>query len=230
MQPHTAPSRAPSDQVAHDAAHAAVGMLELVGLPAAVIGPTGRWTAINPRFERLIPNRASKRRGHLRLVSSTADALLCNSLARLAHERDWEDVHAIPVPAADTRPPIILHVIPVRGPATDLLPGAVAIVIAAPVVSRDIPSAAVLQGLFNIDSCRSPRHARGRAAAYHRRNRARPRTVAGDRAQPAQGGARQDRLHAQARSRGHADERVPADRPGRKVNTLPPARERIPIG
>ena len=150
MQPHTAPSRAPSDQVAHDAAHAAVGMLELVGLPAAVIGPTGRWTAINPRFERLIPNRASKRRGHLRLVSSTADALLCDSLARLAHERDWEDVHAIPVPAADTRPPIILHVIPVRGPATDLLPGAVAIVIAAPVVSRDIPSAAVLQGLFNM--------------------------------------------------------------------------------
>ena len=150
MQPHTAPSRAPSDQVAHDAAHAAVGMLELVGLPAAVIGPTGRWTAINPRFERLIPNRASKRRGHLRLVSSTADALLCDLLARLAHERDWEDVHAIPVPAADTRPPIILHVIPVRGPATDLLPGAVAIVIAAPVVSRDIPSAAVLQGLFNM--------------------------------------------------------------------------------
>jgi DNA-binding CsgD family transcriptional regulator len=165
MQPHTAPSPAPSDQVAHDAARAAVGMLELVGLPAAVIGPTGRWTAINPRFERLIPNRASKRRGHLRLVSSTADALLCDSLARLAHERDWEDVHAIPVPAADTRPPIILHVIPVRGPATDLLPGAVAIVIAAPVVSRDIPSVAVLQGLFNM----TPAEARVTRAVAQRR-------------------------------------------------------------
>jgi DNA-binding CsgD family transcriptional regulator len=58
-----------------------------------------------------------------------------------------------------------LHVIPVRGPATDLLPGALAIVIAAPVVSRDIPSVAVLQGLFNM----TPAEARVTRAVAQRR-------------------------------------------------------------
>jgi DNA-binding CsgD family transcriptional regulator len=165
MQPHMAPSRAPSDRVADNAAQAAVGILELIGLPAAVIGPTGRPIASNPRFERLMSNTGSKGRRHLRLVSSTADTLLSESLARLAQERDREDVRAIPVPATDTRPAIILHVIPVHGPAADLLPGVRAIVIAAPVAFRDVPSIAVLQGLFNM----TPAEARVTRAVAQRR-------------------------------------------------------------
>jgi DNA-binding CsgD family transcriptional regulator len=151
MQPQMARPQAPSDRVACDAARVAVvGVLELVGLAAAAIGPTGRLIATNPRFERLMPNAASKCQKHLRLVGGTADVSLCEVLARLAHEQDWEDVRAIPVPAVEARPPIILHVIPVRGPASDLLPGVLAIVIAAQVAPRDIPSDAVLQGLFNM--------------------------------------------------------------------------------
>ena len=151
-------------------------------------------------------------------------------LARLAHERDWEDVHAIPVSAADTRPPIILHVIPVRGPATDLLPGAVAIVIAAPVVSRDIPSVAVLQGLFNM----TPAEARVTRAVAQRRT-----IVETARGLELSQETVRSQLKAALAKTGFTrkldlavtlDERVPADRPGTKVNTLPPARERIPIG
>lgn len=150
MQPYMARPQAPLDHIAHDGARVAVGVLELVGLAAAAIGPTGRLIATNPCFERLMPNAASKCQRHLRLVCGTADVSLCKALAQLAREQDWEAVRAIPVPAADARPPIILHVIPVRGPASDLLPGVLAIVIAAPVAFCDIPSVAVLQGLFNM--------------------------------------------------------------------------------
>jgi DNA-binding CsgD family transcriptional regulator len=149
-RPQMARPQASSDRVARDAARMAVGVLELVGLAAAAIGLTGRLIATNAPFERLMPNAASKCQRHLRLVCGTADVSLCEALARLAHERDWEDVRAIPVPAADARPPIILHVIPVRGPASDLLRGVRAIGVAAPVASREIPSVAVLQGLFNM--------------------------------------------------------------------------------
>jgi DNA-binding CsgD family transcriptional regulator len=137
---------------------------ELIGLPAAALGRSGRPIAVNPRFLRFMPEVATERRRHLRLVAGTAEAELNDTLTRLAHEQDWS-VRAIPLPATDARPPIIMHVIRVRGPARDLFPGVLAIVVATPLAFKGVPAVAELQELFNM----TPAEARVTRAIAQRR-------------------------------------------------------------
>jgi DNA-binding CsgD family transcriptional regulator len=137
---------------------------ELIGLPAAALGRSGRPIAVNPRFLRFMPEVATERPRHLRLVAGTAEAELNDTLTRLAHEQDWS-VRAIPLPATDARPPIIMHVIRVRGPARDLFPGVLAIVVATPLAFKGVPAVAELQELFNM----TPAEARVTRAIAQRR-------------------------------------------------------------
>ncbi len=141
-------ARIESDHPSFESARAAVAALDLIGLPAAVLGRSGRTIALNPRFERLMPDVARESRRQLQLVNATADAQLSDALARLASAQNRESVRSIPIAAADGRPPMILHVISLHG-AQDLFPGALAILVVSPVTPKEVPSAAVLQGLFN---------------------------------------------------------------------------------
>jgi len=152
LQSHMTPARVPSDQHSFECARTAVLAFDLIGLAAAALGRTGRPIAVNPRFERLAPETAKEHR-HLHLVGT--DVLLGHSLRELVpkHDRDKHDrdgVRVIAVPAADGRPPMIMHVIAVRGAARERLPGVHALVVVTPVTPRDIPSSTVLQGLFQM--------------------------------------------------------------------------------
>ncbi len=153
------------DHSARDAARSAVMVLELIGLPAAALGRSGRLIAVNPRLQRLMPELASERRRHLQVVQGTADLLLNETLARLAHEQDWKDIRSIPLSASDARPPTIVHIVPVCGPARDLFPGVLALVIATPLGFKNVPAVAVLQGLYNM----TPAEARATRAVAQRR-------------------------------------------------------------
>jgi DNA-binding CsgD family transcriptional regulator len=149
LQSHMAPPRVPTDQHSLECARAAVMALDIVGLAAAALGRTGRPIAVNARFEQLMPGTTKGQR-HLQLVTTDAEALFNQSLRELASKKDREDLCLIPVPSADGRPPMIMHVMAVRGAARDQLPGVHAILVVTPVASKDIPSAAVLQGLFHM--------------------------------------------------------------------------------
>src|SRR5262245_37216290 len=147
LQSHMAPARVPADLHSLECVRAAVLALDLVGLAAAALGPTGRPITVNSRFEQLMTTRGQR---HLQLVCTDADILFGYSLRELASKGDRHDSSLVPVPAVDGRPPLIMHVMAVRGAARDRLPGVHAIVVVTPVASKDVPSVAILQGLFHM--------------------------------------------------------------------------------
>jgi DNA-binding CsgD family transcriptional regulator len=150
LQSQVSPASAPSEQRVLESARAALMALDVVGLPAAALGRTGRPIAVNARFEKLIPDVARKRRQGLHLVQTTTDALFAQVLARLGPKQDLDGVHLVPIPAADGRPPMLMHLVSVRGAARDALPGVLAIVVVTPLTPKDVPSVATLQGLFQM--------------------------------------------------------------------------------
>jgi DNA-binding CsgD family transcriptional regulator len=138
------PSRQP------DTAHAAVAGLDLIGVAAAALARTGRSIALNAHFERLMPDVAQERGSRLRLTDAMADATLSDAVGRLGSERDARRARLIPVPASGAHPPIIMQLIAVRGAVRDMLAPAHALLIAMPLVAKEPPAAAVLQGLFDL--------------------------------------------------------------------------------
>jgi DNA-binding CsgD family transcriptional regulator len=143
-----APARIPSDHF--EAARTAAVVLDMVGQPAAVLGPNAALLAANSSFERLMPDVASVRRNRLQLASAAADALFVDAVAQLANERDSEMGCSIPIPAANGRSPMIMRLISVHGAARELISGAGVILVAIPIVAKDVPAAEILQGLFNL--------------------------------------------------------------------------------
>ena len=124
--------------------------LETIGLPAAVLRGNGRVYAANPLFESLMPNVAQDRQQRLSFVDRSADALLAQALARLAMHVDAAGVQSIPLAAKYDQPPMVAHVLPVRGLAQDLFFLATTIVIVTPVDRAAVPNAEVLEGLFDL--------------------------------------------------------------------------------
>jgi DNA-binding CsgD family transcriptional regulator len=146
---HMPPSPAPTDQHSLECARAAVLALDLVGLAGAALGRTGRPIAVNPRFEQLMP-QTTKGQRHLQLVCTDADVLFGYPLRELASKSDRDHLCLLPVPAVDGRPPLIMHLMAVRGAARDRLAGVHAILVVMPVTAKDVPPVAVLQGLFQM--------------------------------------------------------------------------------
>jgi DNA-binding CsgD family transcriptional regulator len=162
LQSHMAPPQIPIDEHSLECARAALLALELVGLAAAALGRTGRRIAVNPRFEQLMPETTKGLR-HLQLVNTDADVVFSHSLRELASREDRDEVRLIPIPAADARPPMIMHLMPVRGATRDRLPGVDAILVVTPIIAKDIPSVDILQGLFQM----TPAEARVAHAVAH---------------------------------------------------------------
>lgn len=132
----------------HGSARAAVAVLDLLGLPVAVLGRDAWIIAVNSRFERLIPVPRRDGRKQLQVPNVGANAQLGDVLARMSSRRERHGVRLIPVAATAGQPAMILHVVPVHD--HDLLPDAIAIVLALPLSPKRIPSSSVLQGLFDL--------------------------------------------------------------------------------
>jgi DNA-binding CsgD family transcriptional regulator len=153
LRPHLARSALLAWRLRLEEAKAMTRALAVVGLPAAVIGSTGRLLDVNDAFQPLIPGVVEDRSSGLHIAAEPgADRLLTQALAGLRRRGAAvaETVASIPLPARGERPPIIFHLIPIRGAAHDVFVSATAILVATPVVPRDVPGAEVLQGLFDL--------------------------------------------------------------------------------
>jgi DNA-binding CsgD family transcriptional regulator len=124
--------------------------LETVGLPAAVLRDSGRPVALNPSFERLMPTVVQDRRDRLVLTNSQSDALLSQALDRFRSGIVSKTTSSIPLPARDGRPPIVVHLLPVRGAAHDVFAQGTAIMLVTPVDRAKVATAEVLEGLFDL--------------------------------------------------------------------------------
>lgn len=148
LRPHLARAGALGARVGLDHARTAAETFKIVGLPAASLGSKGKILAANSLFEALMPKVAQDRLARLTLVDDAADALLATALA--APLKLTEAVRSIPIAAADDMPPHVIHLLPVVGSAHDVFAQVSWICLAVPVVPRDVPGAALLQGLFDL--------------------------------------------------------------------------------
>ncbi len=150
LRPHLARAALLSSRLDLKRAQAMAQALAMVGLPAAVLRDGGRLYAANPLFEKLIPAALQDTRARVALVNKAADARLGDAIARLAVPGVAEQSCSIPVPGGEEMPPLIVHLLPVRGAAHDIFARSLAVLIVTPVDKSAVPSAEVLQGLFDL--------------------------------------------------------------------------------
>lgn len=150
LRPHLARAASLSAQLSLERMKTAALTLDLVGLPATMLDGQGRALAVNAGFSRLMPGLARQRLRRLELVNTRADALFAEALQRIAPAGDGASVRSIPIAADETQPATIVHLIPLRRSAHDLFTGAHSILVATRVAPKEVPTADVLQGLFDL--------------------------------------------------------------------------------
>jgi len=151
LRPHLARSALLSARLGLARAQAMADALQTVGLPAAVLRPRGALLAANDLFQKWVPSLFQDHRDRLRLSDAAADALLVEALSRIgAATMPLAAVNSVPVAAGEDRPPMIVHLLPVRGVANDLFTRAAALLVVTPVDKGAVPTAEVLQGLFDL--------------------------------------------------------------------------------
>ena len=150
LRPHLARAMLLSARLDFERARGATQALEAMGLPAAVLDRSGRPLSINASLAGMIPDAAQDRLARLTLTNPAADALLEAALATMGQMRVGAAVRSIPIAQEGDRPPLIVHLSPVRGAAHDVFARASTILVVTPVVLGDAPSAAVVQGLFDL--------------------------------------------------------------------------------
>jgi DNA-binding CsgD family transcriptional regulator len=149
LRPHLARAALVSAQLQLERAKALAEALNIIGLPTAVLRDTGRLLAVNEKFQTLVPQVFQDRRDRVVLASRGPDDLLKAALSRLSLP-GASDTSSIPLSAADDRPPLIVHVLPVRGLARDIFDRGFALVVVTPVEPKKVPTAKVIQGLFDL--------------------------------------------------------------------------------
>ncbi len=129
-----------------------IDALARLGLGAAVLRPGGTVLVANALFEAMESDVARLSRRRLELCDARADDLLAQALARLraAHSASKGAVQSIPLAAQAGWPPLIIHIIPIKGAAHEIFQQAEAVVIVTRVEPRLVPNASVLQGLFDL--------------------------------------------------------------------------------
>lgn len=150
LRPHLARAGFLSARLAIERLGTLTRALETVGLPAAVLGPAGRLLAANELLEKLMPCILRERHGQIEIAEPAANALFVTSLMTLPRQYDTRAVRSIPIAARGDDPPMIMHLVPMRGQANDFFFGARCILIVTPVVPAEVPTAEVIQGLFDL--------------------------------------------------------------------------------
>jgi DNA-binding CsgD family transcriptional regulator len=153
LAPHFSRATLLSMRLGLSRAEVATKLLEQLGLPGAVMRVGGRVLAANAAFTRLIPAIVQDRRDRLTLTDRGADALLVGALDMFAaggSQMGEAAVGSIPIAAREHHLPMILHLLPVQGAGHDIFSQAECIAVVTPVDRAAVPSADLLQGLFDL--------------------------------------------------------------------------------
>ena len=150
LRPHLARAAAVSVRLGLERARSMVETLEAVGMPAAALTADGRALAVNGALEKsdlLLPGA----HGRIVVASPAAHALFEHALQE-TQRAAAPIVRSIPVPTSARQPtPAVLHLVPVRGAAHDVLAGTALLLIATGFGAGAVrPEMPLLHGLFDL--------------------------------------------------------------------------------
>jgi len=152
LRPHIARSALLAARMDFERIRSANLAFETSGLPSAAVASDGTVVDANPRFERMTAQARIGALDRLLLSSKHAQNFLQQSLSML-QMRDPDFVAAarsLPLPAAGDNPAAVIHLVPVRRLARDLFSRATLFVIITALGDKKLPSAHVIQGLFDL--------------------------------------------------------------------------------
>ncbi|RYG88518.1 MAG: LuxR family transcriptional regulator [Alphaproteobacteria bacterium] len=115
-------------------------------LPGGVISETGRVLSCNEELIALAPQITSQSGDRI----AFRDRRLAETFVAALADVGMGVARSIPVRAVEGHPPLVLHVVPLRGAAFDVFTAGTAIVVATSVVQRAQPLASLLSGLFDL--------------------------------------------------------------------------------
>uniref|UniRef100_A0A9E8A0J2 Helix-turn-helix transcriptional regulator n=1 Tax=Bosea sp. NBC_00436 TaxID=2969620 RepID=A0A9E8A0J2_9HYPH len=150
LRPHFARAGLLGRRLAMERARAASQALEMMGLPAAVLGLRGHVLDANGLFQDLMPGVFLDRAARLTLAYGPADDMLATVIAGFERTDLPQLVRSLPIPAWRGTGPMVVHVAPVRGRARDIFSFAGAIIVATPVAAGAGPDAGLIAGLFDL--------------------------------------------------------------------------------
>ncbi|CAN7390278.1 LuxR family transcriptional regulator [Bradyrhizobium sp. LjRoot220] len=149
LRPHLARASLAASRLGFERARAQADALQALGLPGAVLRGRGQVFAANGLFDALVPSLFEDRAQRVTMTDAAADALLAEALGT-SRLRDGRIIKSIPVAATADHVPMVLHVIPVTGAARDIFTQATVLLVVTPVDRAAVPTAEVLQGLFDL--------------------------------------------------------------------------------
>lgn len=128
-------------------------VLNAIGLPGAVIDRKGRLLSANALFETMMPQVVRQGRDRLQLSSKPADALMAAALERLDPELWIGTSASIAIPATvDAPSPAILHMLPIRGLAHDILSNGACLMVISKLDGSGLPAEMLLRNLFDLSA------------------------------------------------------------------------------
>jgi DNA-binding CsgD family transcriptional regulator len=149
LRPHLARSALLAARLGLEQAKSMADALLAIGLPGGVLNSHGRLIAGNALLSALAPAIVQDRWSRVVLSDPKSDSLF---EAALNGPRDSAEAgsRSIPVAAAIDRPAMIVHLLPIKGVANDLFASAQSLLVISPEDRAVVPTAEILQGLFDL--------------------------------------------------------------------------------
>ncbi|WP_044552341.1 helix-turn-helix transcriptional regulator [Mesorhizobium japonicum] len=144
LRPHIARACTLTARLRFAQLHAAVEVLNSVGLPAAALRD-GRLVLANSLFEKLVPDVAKDRRSRLTFQQASADKRWASILDKPAAFRNG----TFPIASTEEHPMFIVHVLPVAGAGRDIFPVADSLMIFASSQTSQKIAPEILLSLFD---------------------------------------------------------------------------------
>ncbi|MCJ8056688.1 helix-turn-helix transcriptional regulator [Shinella curvata] len=156
LRPHISRAALLAAKLRHQQAVGAVESLDLANVPAAIVGYGGNVIAANHRFCLFETQISIGPRERLCITHPDADNLLREALFRLAWDQAEIGTMSIPIPAVlEDEKPLIVHIVPTRGQARDLLGPMTVLVIVTQMGTGEVVKASLLRALFDLSPAES---------------------------------------------------------------------------
>lgn len=149
LRPHLARAALLSTRLGFERVRAAIGALEMIGLPAVALAQDGRALAANSGFLASAPGVSIGAYDQVQFSNPAAQAIFAEALvakpASLA-----KTGRSIPVARTARDAPFVAHVLPMRRAGLDVFSGAVSILFLTPLTQQISPAPELLQALFDL--------------------------------------------------------------------------------
>ena len=158
LRPHLGRATLIAARLGLERASAMTETLARLGLAAAVIGPSGRVIGSNALLDELHNILPSTAFGGIAVRDYAGNIQLRNGLARISSNSTTSGGLSVPVPASTdgSNPPMIIHLLPVRGTVHDIFAGGQTLMVVSCLERKAAPLPELLHGLFDL----SPAEAR----------------------------------------------------------------------